>query len=335
MGAPLRERSVSNTLSLSAETKGLYAPIDPTASGFLAVDAGHALYWEVCGNPRGIPALFLHGGPGGGCSATNRRFFDPSRYRIVLFDQRGCGRSTPAGSLESNTTAHLIDDIERLRKFLNIERWLLFGGSWGATLALVYAQQYPQRVCAMVLRAVFTARQSELDWLYGSNGRGAANIFPEAWARFVAFIPQSERMDLIAAYYARLISGDAIIESAAARAWCVWEDAISTFLPSPLVSDETALRSLARIEAHYFVHRAFMDEGQLIANASRLVGIPCVIVQGRYDAVTPPTTAWDLHRGWSGSQLKIGPDAGHASSDPGVTRELIAATDLFGNELAN
>lgn len=326
---------MSNAFTVSAETTALYPPIEPTANGFLNVDAGHALYWEVCGNPRGIPALFLHGGPGGGCSATSRRFFDPSRYRIVLFDQRGCGRSTPTGSLESNTTAHLIDDIERLRKFLNIERWLLFGGSWGATLALVYAQQYPQHVSAMVLRAVFTARQSELDWLYGSNGRGAANIFPEAWARFVMFIPQEERMDLIAAYYARLTSGDAAIEIAAARAWCVWEDAISTFLPSPLVSEETALRSLARIEAHYFVHRAFIDDGQLIANANRLVNIPGVIIQGRYDAVTPPTTAWELHQVWLGSQLQIVPDAGHASSDPGLLRELITATDSLGKGLIN
>ena len=326
---------MNNAFTVSAETAGLYPPIEPSASGFLDVDAGHALYWEVCGNPRGSPALFLHGGPGGGCTNTSRRFFDPSRYRIVLFDQRGCGRSTPAGSLESNTTAHLVDDIERLRKFLNIERWLLFGGSWGATLALVYAQQYPQRVSAMVLRATFTARQSELDWLYCSHGQGAANIFPEAWARFVAFIPQSDRVDLIAAYHARLTSGDAIIESAAARAWCVWEDAISTFLPSPLVSDETALRSLARIEAHYFVHRAFIDEGQLIANANCLRGIPGVIVQGRYDAVTPPTTAWDLHRAWPGSQLKIVADAGHASSDPGITRELIAATDALGKALVS
>ena len=326
---------MSNAFTVSAETTALYPPIEPTTSGFLALDAGHALYWEVCGNPHGIPALFLHGGPGGGCTNTSRRFFDPSRYRIVLFDQRGCGRSSPAGSLDSNTTAQLVDDIERLRKFLNIKRWLLFGGSWGATLALVYAQQYPQFVSAMVLRAVFTARQSELDWLYGSNGRGAASIFPEAWARFVMFIPQTERMDLIAAYYARLISGDAIIESAAARAWCVWEDAISTFLPSPLVSDETALRSLARIEAHYFVQRAFIDEGQLIANANRLVGIPCVIVQGRYDVVTPPITAWELHQAWPNSTLHIVPDAGHASSDPGVTRELITATDSLSKDLVS
>ena len=326
---------MSNAFTVSAETTGLYPPIEPTASGFLAVDAGHALYWEVCGNPRGIPALFLHGGPGGGCTNTSRRFFDPSRYRIVLFDQRGCGRSTPAGSLESNTTAHLIDDIECLRKLLSVERWLLFGGSWGATLALVYAQQYPQCVSAMVLRAVFTARQSELDWLYGSHGRGAASIFPEAWARFVAFIPQAERFDLIAAYYARLTSGDATIEIAAAHAWCVWEDAISTFLPSPLVSDETALRSLARIEAHYFVHRVFLDEGQLVANANRLLGIPCVIVQGRYDAVTPPITAWELHRAWQGSQLHVVPDAGHASSEPGLLRELITATDSLSKYLVS
>ena len=305
----------------------LYPPIEPTASGFLAVDAGHALYWEVCGNPRGIPALFLHGGPGGGCNATNRRFFDPSRYRIILFDQRGCGRSTPAGSLESNTTAHLVDDIERLRKFLNIERWLLFGGSWGATLALVYAQQYPQRVSAMVLRAVFTARQSELDWLYRC---GASHIFPEAWARFAAFIPATERANLIAAFHARLTCGDATVELAAARAWCVWEDMIATLLPSPLFSDEGALRSLARIEAHYFVHHAFIVEGQLIASADVLRDIPGVIVQGRYDMITPTTTAWDLHKAWAGSSLRIVDAAGHASSEPGIARELIAATDALG-----
>ena len=324
-----------NAFTTSAETTYLYPLIEPTANGFLAVDTGHTLYWEMCGNPRGIPALFLHGGPGGGCSVTSRRFFDPSRYRIILFDQRGCGRSRPAGSLELNTTAHLINDIETLRKFLNIEQWLLFGGSWGATLALAYAQQFPQHVSAMVLRAIFTARQSELDWLYGANGCGAANIFPEAWARFVAFIPQTERANLIAAYHARLTSGDAIIESAAARAWCVWEDAISTFLPSPLFADEAALRSLARIEAHYFVHCAFMDEGHLIANANRLQGIPGVIVQGRYDAVTPPTTAWELHQAWPGSQLHIVPDAGHASSEQGVMRELITATDLLGKDLVS
>ena len=324
-----------NAFTTSADTTCLYPLIEPTANGFLAVDTGHTLYWETCGNPRGIPALFLHGGPGGGCSATSRRFFDPLRYRIILFDQRGCGRSLPAGCLESNTTAHLINDIETLRKLLKIEQWLLFGGSWGATLALAYAQQFPQHVSAMVLRAIFTARQSELDWLYNANGCGAGNIFPEAWARFVAFIPQTERTNLIAAYHVRLTSGDAIIESAAAREWCVWEDAISTFLPGPLFAGEAALRSLARIETHYFVHRAFMDEGHLIANANRLQGIPGVIVQGRYDAVTPPNTAWELHQAWPRSQLHIVPDAGHASSEPSVMRELIAATDLLGKILVS
>jgi proline iminopeptidase len=323
-----------NAFTASSPAEILYAPIAPYASGLLAVDSGHTLYWETCGNPDGIPALFLHGGPGGGCSVTSRRFFDPSRYQIILFDQRGCGRSTPQGSLESNTTAHLIDDIESLRKFLNIEKWLLFGGSWGATLALCYAQQYPQRVSAMVLRAVFTARQSELDWLYGANGRGAANIFPEAWARFVEFIPESERPDLIDAYHARLTSGDAKIETAAARAWCVWEDALASFLPSPLFSDEVALHSLARIEAHYVVHRAFLREGQLIASANLLRDIPGVIVQGRYDAITPPTTAWELHRAWPRSRLNIVADAGHASSESGIAAELIAATDAFADALA-
>ncbi len=304
----------------------LYPPIEPYASGRLAVDSGHVIYWEMCGNPHGLPALFLHGGPGGGCSADNRRYFDPSRYRIVVFDQRGCGRSTPGGALESNTTAHLIDDIEALRGVLEIERWLLFGGSWGATLALAYAQQHPQRVSAMVLRGVFTARQSELDWLYR---RGASQMFPEAWARLGAFIPERERAELIRAYHARLTSGDAALEMAAARAWCLWEDTIATLLASPPSFNEATLRSLARIETHYFLHHAFLEEGQLMTNAPRLRGIPGIIVQGRYDMVTPPATAWNLHQAWPGSTLRIVPDAGHASSEPGITRELIAATDAL------
>jgi proline iminopeptidase len=308
----------------------LYPPIEPYASGFLEVGAGHALYWETCSNPQGVPALFLHGGPGGGCSAGNRRFFDPLRYRIVLFDQRGCGRSTPCGSLESNTTEHLLYDIEAIRVALNVDKWLLFGGSWGATLALAYAQQRPQHVSAMVLRGVFTARQSELDWLYRG---GASNIFPQGWARFLAVIPETERADLIAAYHARLTSGDAALETAAARAWCVWEDAISTFLPGPLSYDDAAMRSLARIEAHYFLHHAFMKEGQLLAHAGRLRNIPAIIVQGRYDMVAPPVTAWQLHQAWPGSALRIVPDAGHASSEPGIARELLTATDALHGRL--
>ncbi len=316
---------------VSTSAAALYPPLEPHAGGFLDVGDGHRVYWESCGNPQGLPALFLHGGPGGGCSSNSRRFFDPARYRIILFDQRGCGRSTPSGSLTANTTGHLVADIEALRSLLNIERLLLFGGSWGATLALAYAQQYPQHVCAMVLRAVFTARQAELDWLYRD---GASHLFPEAWSRFSGFIPENERGNLLAAYHARLNSDDACIESAAARAWCVWEDALATFLPSPLFSDETALRSLARIETHYFMHAAFLAEGQLIARADRLHEIPGIIVQGRYDIVTPPITAWELHRDWSGSILKIVPDAGHASSEAGIMRELIAATDYFAAETA-
>ncbi len=320
------ERGMNSGFAASSRADDLYPPITPYDSGLLPMDSGHSVYWEVCGNPRGLPVLFLHGGPGGGCSENSRRFFDPARYRIILFDQRGCGRSTPAGSLIANTTAHLLDDIEQLRKALSISRWILFGGSWGAALALAYAQQYPDRVSSIVLRAVFTARQSELDWLYRS---GASHLFPEAWARFNAFIPPRERGDIIAAYYQRLTCGDEAIENAAARAWCVWEDAISTMLPSPLVAEAGQLRSLARIEAHYFVHHCFMGEGQLLANAARLRGIPGAIVQGRYDAITPPITACDLRDVWPDTALTIVPDAGHASSEPGIMRRLIAVTDHF------
>ncbi len=309
----------------------LYPPIEPYASGFLQGDAGHRVYWETCGNPHGIPALFLHGGPGGSCNANHRRIFDPARYRIILFDQRGCGRSTPSGSLVSNTTAHLVGDIEIIRIALTVERWLLFGGSWGATLALAYARRHPQHVSAMVLRGVFTARQSEIDWLYRN---GASNIFPEAWSRFATFIPKNERADLIAAYHARLTSGDAARERDAARAWCAWEDAVSTFVPSPMTSSEPAMLRLARIEAHYCMRRAFLDEGELLAHTSHLKNIPGIIVQGRYDMVTPPTTAYDLHRSWPGSELRIVPDAGHASSEPGITHELIVATDALSARIA-
>ena len=303
-----------------------YPAIEPFDHGFLAVDSGHQIYWEACGNPDGLPILFLHGGPGGGCNAASRRFFDPSRYQIILFDQRGCGKSTPAGSLESNTTAHLIADIESLRQHLRIEKWLLFGGSWGATLALAYAEQFPLHVTAMVLRAAFAARQSELDWLYRN---GAANIFAEAWMRFQAFIPEVERGDLIRAYQSRLTCGDAMIENAAARMWCLWEDALTTLLPSPLVADAGEMRTLARIEAHYFINSGFIEGDELIARCQRLRDIPGIIVQGRYDCVTPPATAWAVHRVWPGSRLDIIDGAGHASSEPGISEALVAATDYF------
>lgn len=303
-----------------------YPPIEPYASGHLAVDAGQMLYWETSGNPNGVPVLFLHGGPGGGCSVNDRRYFDPARYRIVLFDQRGCGRSTPSGAITTNTTAHLIDDIEMLRIRLNIDQWVLFGGSWGSTLALAYAERFPLRVSAMVLRGVFTARASELNWLYRG---GAAQIFPDAWARFARFIPPQERDDLIAAYFTRLTCGETDIETAAAREWCLWEDTLSTLLPSPAPFDDANQLPLARIEAHYMLHRAFIEEGQLLAHASRLRGIPGIIVQGRYDMVTPAVTAWQLHQAWPGSSLRLIPDAGHAASEAGIRRALIAATDAL------
>jgi proline iminopeptidase len=307
-----------------------YPRIEPYDSGFLEVDGGHRLYWEKCGNPHGTPALFLHGGPGGGCSPTDRRWFDPQRYCIVLFDQRGCGRSMPRGSLVANTTQHLLDDIEKLRIHCGIERWVLMGGSWGATLALAYGQRFPQRVRAMVLRGVFMARREELHWLYQVGG-GASQLFPDAWEHFVAPIPLAERQDLIGAYYTRLTCGDAAIETAAAGAWCAWEDRLTTLLPAPpaYAPEDPALLTLARIECHYFKHAAFVAEGQLLADAHLLRGIAAVIVQGRYDVIAPAASAWDLARAWPQAHLQIVPDGAHASSEPGNLRRLIMATDGF------
>jgi len=306
----------------------LYPPIAPYASGMLDVGGGHRIYWEECGNPQGTPALFLHGGPGGGCSASSRRWFNPQAYRIVLFDQRGCGRSQPVASLTDNSTAHLLADMEALRIERGIERWLLMGGSWGATLALAYAQRFPARVRALVLRGVFTGRRSELRWLYQE---GASQLFPEAWEQFIAPIPQAERHDLVGAYHARLNCGDPRLEMRAANAWCAWEDALGTLEPSApgYAEGEIATLALARIEAHYFKHASFLGEGELIANAHFLEGIEGVIVQGRYDAITPPATAWELARAWPRALLQIVPDGGHASSEPGLLRRLLTATDRF------
>lgn len=307
----------------------LYPPIEPYESGRLEVDAGHSLYWESCGSPRGLPALFLHSGPGGGCTANSRRLFDPQSYRIILFDQRGCGRSRPQGSLLANTTAHLVSDIETLRRRLGVERWLLLGGSWGAALALAYAEEHLERVSAIVLRGVFTARRSELRWLYEN---GAAQLLPEAWERFRSPIPAGERHDLAGAYHARLTSGDPALERAAARSWCAWEDElISRGWPAPppraaaSPQEEARQLALARIEAHYALHAAFLEEGQLLVNARRLAAIPGVIVQGGRDAVTPPRTAFDLHAAWPNAELRL-TDAGHATCEPAILRELIAAT---------
>jgi proline iminopeptidase len=319
---------MSRDHATSARPPELYPPAEPYDCGYLEVGGGHSIYWETCGNPGGLPALFLHGGPGGGCSGDNRRLFDPQRYRIILFDQRACGRSRPLSSLEDNTTALLVADIEALRRRLDVDRWLVLGGSWGATLALAYAEAFPGRVSALILRGVFTARAVELRWLYRE---GASFLFPDAWEAFAGFIPPAERGDLVRAYHARLTCGDPARELEAARAWCAWEHEVMTLLPQGAAPsrDDAALRALARIETHYFVNDAFLSEGQLLGQASLLQGIPGIIVQGRYDAVTPARTAWELQRAWPQARLQIIPDAGHASSEPSIQRALVAASDGF------
>jgi proline iminopeptidase len=309
----------------------LYPEIEPYASGMLKVSPLHTLYYEQCGNPNGKPVVFLHGGPGAGCNARSRRFFDPARYRIVLFDQRGSGRSTPNAELRENTTWDLVADIERLREHLGIARWQVFGGSWGSTLALAYAETHPERVTELVLRGIFLLRRSEIDWFYQ---QGCDTIFPDAWEDYVGAIPQAERGDLVGAYYRRLTSADPTVRLAAAKAWSVWEGRTSYLLPneeyiSATGADEFAL-AFARIECHYFVHRGFFaTDDQLLRDAHKLKNIPAVIVQGRYDVVCPLRSAWDLHRAWPEAELRIVPDAGHSAFEPGITHELIAATDRF------
>ena len=313
--------------SARAPTSALYPPVEPFAAGHLDVGDGHRLYWEANGNPAGRPALFLHGGPGGGCHADHRRLFDPAAYMIVLFDQRGCGRSLPHSQLQDNTTAHLIADIEALRAMLNVEDWLLLGGSWGAALALAYAQAHPRRARGLVLRGVFAARRCEVDWLYREGGASA--LFPEAWERFVAPIPPQEREDLVAAYHRRLTGADIAGRMEAARTWCSWESELLTLRPRWRRNGAASAAeiALARIEAHYFVNDSFMPEGALFAGMGAIAHTPGVMVQGRYDVVTPARTAHALHEIWPASQLRIAPDAGHATSEPGICAGLVAATD--------
>lgn len=313
-----------------------YPPIEPYASGRLKVSDLHEIYYEQSGNPLGTPALVLHGGPGGGSNPTMRRSHDPEHYRIILFDQRGCGRSTPYAELRDNTTWDLVADIERLREHLGIERWQVTGGSWGSALALAYAQTHPDRVTQMVLRGIFTLRKVELDWFYaglaGQNGTGA--LFPEAFEKYVAPIPPDERHDMISAYYARLTSDDASVRLEAARAWSTWEGSTLSLLPDPerearFGADDFA-EAFARIECHYFINHGFFErDDQLIANAHRLHGIPCVMVQGRYDVVTPVMTAWALKQAWPDVDLKIVADAGHTATEPGIIHEFVTATDSF------
>lgn len=310
----------------------LYPPIEPYRTGRLDVGDGHTLYWERCGNPAGKPVVFLHGGPGAGCSPDHRRQFDPERYDILLFDQRGCGRSTPHAGLEANTTWHLVADIERLREMAGVERWMVFGGSWGSTLALAYAETHPERVTGLVLRGIFTFGQSELDWLYR---HGASEIFPEAWEAFLAPIPEAERGDLVEAYHRRLTGEDPNERLAAARAWSRWEDETVTLLPSPAVleahDDDDFAVAIARIENHYMRHRGWLEAGQLIRDAGRLKDIPAIIVQGRYDCCTPPATAWALHKAWPHAELKI-VHGGHLFSEPAVLDGLVRATDRFAGK---
>ncbi len=320
----------------AATRRTLYPAIEPYRSGWLRVSPVHEIYWEESGNPKGKPALFVHGGPGAGADPRSRRFFDPKRYRIVVFDQRGCGRSRPHASLEDNTTWHLVADIERLREFLGIERWLVFGGSWGSTLALAYSQAHPRRVSELVLRGIFMLRRWEIDWFY-QDGAGA--LFPDRWENYLAAIPRRERGDLVAAYYRRLTSPNRATRVRVARAWSIWEAATSHLLMNDTNIDkwgeEDFAVAVARIECHYFVNKGFLRrEDQLLRGVARIRHIPCVIVQGRYDVVCPIRTAWDLHRRWPEADFRIVPDAGHSALEPGNTHELVGATDRFARARA-
>lgn len=316
-------------MDTAATRTALYPEIEPYAAGMLPLDALHTMYWETSGNPAGVPVVFLHGGPGSGASPKHRRFFDPDAYRIVVYDQRGAGRSTPLGELRENTTPHLLDDLERLRRHLRIERWLVFGGSWGSTLALAYAEAHPERCLGLVLRGIFLCRKSEIDWfLYGLR-----NIFPEPWEKFAGFLPPEERVDLLASYHRRLADPDPAVHMPAAKAWSVYEGSCSTLLPSQETVDyfagDVVALGLARMEAHYFVNGIFLPENALLANAHRLRGIPGVIVQGRYDVVCPIVSAHDLVAAWPGVEYQVIPDAGHSAWEPGICAALVAACERF------
>jgi proline iminopeptidase len=311
----------------------LYPPIEPFDKGRLRVSPIHELYYEQCGNPEGQPAVFLHGGPGGGLHPEYRQFFDPENYRVVLFDQRGSGQSTPHANLEENTTWDLVADIERLRELLGIDRWLVFGGSWGSTLSLAYAETHPDRVTALVLRGIFLCRPTEIYWFY-QQGHGASAIFPDVWEEYVKVIPESERGDMLRAYHQRLMSEDESVRLEAAKAWSIWEGSTSKLFPDKELiehaGEEHFALALARIEAHYFVNNSFFPtDNYLLENIHKIRHIPGVIVQGRYDVVCPAMSAWDLHRAWPEAALHIVPDAGHSALEPGITSSLVEATDKF------
>jgi proline iminopeptidase len=308
-----------------------YPEIEPYNTGKLRVSDVHSIYWEESGNPQGKPVVFLHGGPGGGTEPKHRRFFDPARYRIVLFDQRGCGKSAPHASLVDNTTWHLVADIDALREHLGIEKWQVFGGSWGSTLALAYAQEHPDRVTELVLRGIFTFAQDEMDWFYRG---GTRVLFPDAYEAFLGAIPAEEREDILAAYHRRLVGNDRAAQETAARAWSVWECRVATLIADEDLiahcNDASFTLAFARIECHYFVNGGFFDpDSQIIDRIDRIRHIPGVIVHGRYDAICPPRNAWRLHKAWPESRLVIVETAGHSASEPGIVDALVAATDRF------
>ena len=305
----------------------LYPPIDPFDQRVIDMGDGHRIYVEQCGNPDGIPVVVLHGGPGGGCSPAMRRYFDPTAFRVILFDQRGCGRSRPHASVIQNTTWHLVNDIEVIRKELGISRWICFGGSWGATLALIYAITHPERVAHMVLRGVFLMTQQELDWFYGG---GAGAFFPELWAKFVNAIPSDERGDLIAAYHRRLFSGNVMEETRFGRIWANWENALASIHHDGPLGESPAeyARAFARLENHYFHNGGFLEEdGWILREKGRIKNIPATIIQGRYDMICPPISAWKLAQGWDTCEIRLIPFAGHALSEPGISEGLVRAMD--------
>ena len=316
-----------------APADGLYPQLRTYRTGRLRVSPVHELYFEESGNRDGKPVVFLHGGPGGGTNREMRRFFDPKRYRIILFDQRGCGNSTPHASLQDNTTWDLVDDIEKLREHLAIDCWQVFGGSWGSTLALAYAQRHPDRVTELVLRGIFLLRRSELEWFYQSS-EGAASLFPDLWEQFIAPIPAEERYDMMGAYYRRLTSSDAAERNAAARSWSIWEGATSHLRMDPgyvaKFKDAEYAAAFARIECHYFVNGGFLEaDDQLLRDVAKIRHIPATIVQGRYDVVCPMRSAWHLHRAWPEAELVVVPDAGHSAFEPGIARALRKAADRY------
>ena len=303
----------------------LFPPIEPVRSGMLPVSALHRIYWEECGAANGIPIVFLHGGPGGGCGPLHRRFFDPVRYRIILYDQRGSGRSRPYAEIRDNKTALLVEDLEQLRRMLGIERWILFGGSWGSTLALAYGQAYPERCLGFILRGIFLFTSDEIDWFMNGMGK----FFPEAERNFLAHLPMTERGDRLASYYHRLCDPDPMIHLPAARAWCRYEEACCCLVPDPDPHGGHVSLAMARLEAHYLLHEGFLQTNQLLANMARIRHLPATVIQGRYDVICPPIAAQRLADAWPAAQLVMIPEAGHSALEPGVCAALVAATEWF------